>query len=160
MTPPTDEGSVPPPSAATDDPADHLPLPHAEAGLYLDPNLRLDVQQTITPPGQHQSLPQLQHAHQNPVAGLGVDAVRHPNADGLGLLIQASSFSTHPHSHPPLAGLQGSPPGPAFLHGPSQEYYPQMGLASNDGYENELHYCVTDGVPTIQTWAGTTGLFY
>jgi len=137
-----------------------------ETSMYLDQGIRLSVPQTQQatslvapnqPPG-HSLSPNSQHPIEGP--NMSADLGRSASADGLGLLIQASSFSTHPSAQhmsnlPP--GAQGGPP--SYVPAPG-DYYGHLTIPNNDGYENELHYCVSDGLPTIQGWAGTNGLYF
>ena len=89
--------------------------------------------------------------------------------DGLGLLIEA--FDTHHTTGPPLPSVPGgtasAPPPPGAVYGPPhssapQQYYPPPALATNDGYEHELGYYMSDGVPPVmqQSWASGGGDMY
>jgi hypothetical protein len=159
------------PSQSPDAPMDSLPQTNATPTMYIDPNLRLPApqsqsqtsqtrqadppaQQVISPPPPQTQTPQ----------ALGS---KRQSTDGLGLLIEA--FDTHhqaagvprPAPLPPSsAGGPGSA-GPTYdPHGPlpppaPHDYYPQPALPTNDGYENELGYYMSDGAPTtMQNWAG------
>lgn len=150
-----------------------LPLPQGPPPsanshqLYIDPNLRLPLPNAPPPPHapqqQHQvQSPQQQHAQHSPTGG------GRQSTDGLGLLLEA--FDTHrsapgppgPGQHPHSAEGQGPPPGaPYDPQAAPQPYYTQhQGLPMNDGYENELGYYMSDGVPqTMQNWGGTPHMY-
>ncbi|KAL2172624.1 hypothetical protein VTG60DRAFT_4743 [Thermothelomyces hinnuleus] len=140
----------------------HLP---AQA-TYTDPSIRLSGPRPQTPPTlapqqqqeqqqqQQQPLviPQGQVPPPAPVAG----AVPRPTTDGLGLLLEA--FDTHqtaaaPAQSVPETNAPGAPPPPpGTVYDPQaapQQYlvHPQPALAMNDGYEHELGYYMSDGVP-------------
>ncbi|KAK0733686.1 hypothetical protein B0T26DRAFT_631339 [Lasiosphaeria miniovina] len=128
------------------------PTPTPTPTLYnIDPNLRRSAPQVqqhaqggiISPPQQGVVGPshvQTQHQQQQIISG---------RPDGLGLLIEA--FDTH------QTGL----PDPRYdPQTAAQDYYPQTGLAVNDGYENELGYYMSDGVPaTMQNWVSGSGMY-
>lgn len=119
--------------------------------LYNDSNTRLSSTQSQPPP----SLSPQQ------VAG----AAR-PTTDGLGLLIEA--FDTHQTAATtPAQAVPGTsataPPGTVYdAQAAPQQYYAQPALAMNDGYEHELGYYMSDGVPQVmpqQSWAGEGGMY-
>ncbi|KAK4194554.1 hypothetical protein QBC40DRAFT_32621 [Triangularia verruculosa] len=143
------------------------PTPSANSHqLYIDPSLRLPPPHTPQQQQQVMSPPQ-QHAQHSPSNG------GRQSTDGLGLLLEA--FDTHraapgppgsgPHGLPVAEGQgqgQGPPPGaPYDPQAAPQPYYAQHpGLAMNDGYENELGYYMSDGVPpSMQNWVGTPHMY-
>jgi hypothetical protein len=128
---------------------------------YTDPSLGRPASQPQAPPNQPPQQPQqvvMDHG-QAPLQATGA----RPTTDGLGLLIEA--FDARQSAAAPVQGVQGvpgnnnapPPPGAAYdPHATPQQYYPQPALAVNDGYENELGYYMSDGVPPAmqQSWAG------
>jgi len=142
-----------------------LPPPQqpTAASVYADPNLRLPVPQlqaaaaaaaaAVAGPPPHTMPP---HGQPPPAVG----PPRQTTTDGLGLLIEA--FDTHhtPGTAPMPPGTTAPPSGPVYdpshVSGPPPpQYYPQPALAINDGYEHELGYYMSDGVPPVmqQSWA-------
>jgi hypothetical protein len=130
--------------------------PHPDPAIHTDPNLRLPgPQQTApTPPATQQAATPHGQALPQPQA-----AGSRSTTDGLGLLIEA--FDTHQTAASPVPPPERSsapPPGtPYEPHAPPQQYYPPPpALAVNDGYEHELGYYMSDGVPPPmqQSWAG------
>jgi hypothetical protein len=131
---------------------------------YTDPSLGRPASQPqvpLNPPPQQPQQVVMDHG-QAPLQATGA----RPTTDGLGLLIEA--FDARQSSAAPVQGVQGvqgvpgnnsapPPPGAAYdPHATPQQYYPQPALAVNDGYENELGYYMSDGVPPAmqQNWAG------
>ena len=60
-------------------------------------------------------------------------------------------------------GSAPAPPGTVYdPQAAPQQYYTQPALAMNDGYEHELGYYMSDGVPQTmpqQSWAGEGGMY-
>ncbi|KAK0723867.1 hypothetical protein B0T21DRAFT_44879 [Apiosordaria backusii] len=144
-----------------------LPPPANSHQLYIDPSLRLPLPNGPPPhtPQQQQQVisPPQQHAQLSPIGG------GRQSTDGLGLLLEA--FDHRSAAGPPGPGLhdphgaegqgQGPPAGaPYDPRTAPQSYYPYHGLPMNDGYENELGYYMSDGVPsTMQNWVGTPHMY-
>lgn len=131
---------------------------------YTDPGLGPPAPQPQALPNPPPQQPQqvvMDHG-QAPLQAAGT----RPTTDGLGLLIEA--FDARQSAAAAVQGVQGvqgvpgnnnapPPPGAAYdPHATPQQYYPQSALAVNDGYENELGYYMSDGVPPAmqQSWAG------
>jgi len=139
------------------------PQQQAIPAVYADPNMRVPVPQQAPAQVQaqapaHPPLPSQQgvppHGPQGPPHVIGP----RQTTDGLGLLIEA--FDTHQTAAAPVPGTTSAPPphppGAVYdPHTPPQQYYAQPALAMNDGYEHELGYYMSDGVPPVmqQSWA-------
>ncbi|KAL2142445.1 hypothetical protein VTI28DRAFT_1154 [Corynascus sepedonium] len=133
--------------------------------LYNDSNTRLSSTQSQPPPSLS---PQLQQTVVTPQgqAPQQVAGAARPTTDGLGLLIEA--FDTHQTATTtPAQAVPGTsataPPGTVYdAQAAPQQYYAQPALAMNDGYEHELGYYMSDGVPQAmpqQSWAGEGGMY-
>ncbi|KAK3394123.1 hypothetical protein B0H63DRAFT_36844 [Podospora didyma] len=156
IVPPSPDAKHGLPSQSPVTPILPLPIPLSQPmttqNMYIDPNLRLPTPQSqgaVAPSTPQQSVASLVQPQQQAMSG-------RQSTDGLGLLIEA--FDTHQTGAvPPGAGG----PGPAYdPHSAPHEYYPQPGLPMNDGYENELGYYMSDGVPpTMQNWVGGGGMY-
>ncbi|KAK4125029.1 hypothetical protein N657DRAFT_570301 [Parathielavia appendiculata] len=135
-----------------------LTLPQQPAPpVFTDPNLRLHGSQQGPPAPSTTQQVVAPHPQAIPQA-----AGPRPTTDGLGLLIEA--FDTHQTAAAPVAPVTTSapPPGTAYdPHTAPQQYYPQPPLAANDGYEHELGYYMSDGVPPAmqQSWAGAGDMY-
>jgi len=150
------------------DPNLRLPAPQQSQGgqITSGPQLPLPSQQQGMPPGPpppQSPVPAQQHPQQ------AVMSAGRQQPDGLGLLLEAFDTQTGGGVAPTTTGGPGGAPvqGPssAAAYDPQappapQEYYPQTGLAMNDGYENELGYYMSDGVPVMGTWSGVGNSMY
>ena len=150
------------------DPNLRLPAPQQSQGgqVTSGPQLPLPSQQQGMPPGPpppQSPVPAQQHPQQ------AVMSAGRQQPDGLGLLLEAFDTQTGGGVAPTTTGGPGGAPGQgpssAAAYDPQappapQEYYPQTGLAMNDGYENELGYYMSDGVPVMGTWSGVGNSMY
>jgi len=131
-------------------------------GVLTDPNLRLHGPQPPPPPNLTPQQAQVVMPHgQAPPHDAGAPR---PTTDGLGLLIEA--FDTHQTAAAPGQGAPTTgapPPGTVYdPHAAPQQYYPQQALGMNDGYEHELGYYMSDGVPPAmqqQSWASGANMY-
>jgi hypothetical protein len=134
--------------------------PQPGTAVFTDPTLRLSGPQQA-PPGP----PTTQQAGTPHGQPLPQAAGPRPTTDGLGLLIEA--FDTHQTAAAPVPAPPGTTsapsPGTAYdPHAAPQQYYPPPpALAVNDGYEHELGYYMSDGVPPAmqQSWAGDGDMY-
>lgn len=132
--------------------------------MHIDPSLRL-------PPVPHPTLPQQQQQQQQQSqtmsapspsqqtvptqvqvqaqqAQQALAAGRPPDAIGIGLLIEASAFDSHPGSH---AAGPGVPTGtPYDPHAAGQGYFPPPAMGASDGYEDQMQTLYIDNIGGAQ----------
>lgn len=132
--------------------------------MHIDPSLRL-------PPVPHPTLPQQQQQQQQQPqtmsapspsqqtvptqvqvqaqqAQQALAAGRPPDAIGIGLLIEASAFDSHPGSH---AAGPGVPTGtPYDPHAAGQGYFPPPAMGASDGYEDQMQTLYIDNIGGAQ----------
>lgn len=122
--------------------------------MYIDPNIRVQNQQTQQAQAQAQQAQAMAAMPQQQQLG------SRPTTDGLGLLLEA--FDTHQGSaNMTAAATESDQPYDPNAAATQAGYYGQSGAAmpGNDGYENELQFYI-DGAPTVQGWVpGGPGMY-